>query len=157
GSCPVSARSVATVKNGITMDRLRSDGRRFMEEISREHYLASSGNKDQAELQPIYAKYRHIMDADSLAMVLERFKETKPGTEDRRWGGLLLEWQAEAQSARELAALDEREMAWESSAVMTLSDGSKMQYEQAAIEIGNATDRARRLDIEKARNKLVEN
>src|SRR5262245_37772515 len=119
-----------------------------MEEISRENYLASAGLKKAPEFQPIYAKYAHIMNADSLAMVLERFKSTKAGTPEHKSARLMLEWQAEAQSARELAPLDEREIAWESSAMLTLPDGSKLQFEEASIEMGNTPDRARRLAIE---------
>jgi hypothetical protein len=144
------------VTGGINPDRLRADGQRFMEEISREHYLAASGQKETAELQPIYARYRHVMDADSLAMVLEQFKASTPGTEAHRSARQLLEWQAEAQSARELAPLDEREIAWESSAMIALPDGSKLQFEEASIEMGNTSDRARRLAIESARAKLVD-
>jgi len=127
-----------------------------MEEISREHYQASSGLKATAEFQPIYAKFAHVMNEESLAMVLERFKSAKRGTEEHRSARLLLEWQAEAQSSRELAPLDEREIAWEASAMIALPDGSKLQYEEASIEMGNSLDRARRLAIEAARAKLVE-
>ena len=90
----------------MTLDRLRTDGQRFMEEISREHYLASSGQKETAELSPIYARYGHVMNEESLALVLERFKGATPGSEEHRGARLLLEWQAEAQSSRELASLD---------------------------------------------------
>ena len=127
-----------------------------MEEISREHYLASSGQKETAELQPIYARYRHVMDEESLALALDRFKSTTPGTEEHRSARLLLEWQAEAQSGRELAPLDEREIAWESKAMISLPDGSRLQFEEASIEMGNTTDRKRRLAIEAARARLVE-
>ena len=140
----------------LSIEQLRADGARFMEEISREYYLAASGLKEQAELQPIYARYRHIMNADSLAMVLERFKGAKAGSEDHRSARLLLEWQAESQSARELAPLDEREMAWETSAMIGLADGSKLEYERAAIEIANGTDRPKRMAIEAGRAALVE-
>lgn len=140
----------------LSVDRLRSEGGQFMEEISREYYLAASGHKEQAELQPIYARHRDIMSADSLALVLERFKGAAAGSDDRRAARILLEWQAEAQSARELAPLDEREMAWESSAMIPLPDGSRLPYERAPIEMANGTDRARRLAIEAARHALVE-
>ena len=37
-----------------------------MEEISREFYLAHSGQKPTAELQPIYARYAPILGPDAL-------------------------------------------------------------------------------------------
>jgi hypothetical protein len=144
------------VKGGLSLDRLRSDGQRFMEEISREYYQAASGLKATAELQPIYARYKHVMDEESLGLVLDMFRSAKAGTPEHRSARLLLEWQAEAQSARELAPLDEQAIAWENSAVVTLPDGSQIQYEETSIEIGNSTDRARRLAIEAARSKVVE-
>ena len=141
---------------GLSLDRLRAEGAQFIEAISREYYLAGSGLKDTAELQPIYKKHAEIMSADALALVKERFQGAKPGSEEHRSLRLMLEWQAEAQSARELAPLDEREIAWESSAVIPLPDGTKLPYERAPIEIANGTDRPRRLAIEAARATLVE-
>jgi hypothetical protein len=140
----------------LTLDRLRKDGEAFMEEISREYLLAATGHKATADFQPIYAKYAHVMNEESLALTVDAFKSAKAGSEEHRSARLLLEWQAEAQSARELAPLDEKEIAWENSAMITLPDGSKLQFEEASIEMGNATDRGRRLAIELARAKLVE-
>jgi hypothetical protein len=69
---------------------------------------------------------------------------------------MLLEWQADAQSQRVLAPLDEREIAWEGSAVVKLADGTKVQFERTPIEMANSTDRGLRLAIEEGRAKLVE-
>ena len=126
-----------------------------MEELTREYYLAHAGHKATAELQPLYKKYGAILSSESLAMTIEAFRETLPGTEEHRQTRILLEWQADSLSGRELAPLDEREIAWESSAMITLSDGTPMQYERAPIEIANSGDRARRLAIDKARETLV--
>ena len=139
----------------LTLERLRRDGQAFSEEISREYYLAASGLKPTAELQPIYEKHRAIMSADSLGLARETLASAVPGSEEHRQARILLEWQSEAQSARELASLDEREMAWESSAMATLPDGTRVQYERTQIDMANATDRRQRLAIEKARAKLV--
>jgi hypothetical protein len=140
----------------LSIERLRHDGQAFMEEISREYYLAGSGHKATAELQPIYAKYQDVMSADSLALTLEAFRGASAGSEEHRQARILLDWQAEAQSSRELAPLDEREIAWETSALVTLPDGTKMQFERTPIDMANSTDRGRRLAIEKARSTLVE-
>jgi len=145
-----------TSTGSLTMERLRRDGQAFSEEISREFYLASSGLKPTAELQPVYEKYRAIMSEDSLALALDAFKGAPPESEDRRQTRILLEWQADSQSGRQLAALDEREIAWEASAMVTLPDGERVQYERTAIEMANSTDRRYRLAIEKARATLVE-
>src|SRR3954465_14600283 len=102
----------------LSLDRLRRDGERFMEELSREYYLAHSGQKASAELQPVYEKYADILGPDALGMALELFLAAAPQSEEQRGLRLLADWLAESQSARELAPLDEREIAWEGSAVV---------------------------------------
>ncbi len=139
-----------------SLDRLRRDGQAFSEEISREYYLAAAGLKPTAELQPIYEKYSAIMSPETLAMTLESFREATPGTEEQRQARILLEWLAGLQSGRQLAPLEEREIAWEASAMISLPDGSQLQFERSPIEMANSTDRAHRLAIHKARSSLVE-
>jgi hypothetical protein len=140
----------------LDLSRLRRDGQAFSEEISREYYLAGAGLKATADLQPIYQRYATITSEDSLALTLDAFRSSTPDTEERRQARMLLEWQAESQSSRELAPLDEREIAWEGSAMVALPDATRIQYERAPIEMANATDRASRLAIEKARYSLVD-
>jgi hypothetical protein len=145
-----------TTSARLDLTRLRREGQAFSEEYSREYYLAGAGLKPTAELQLIYKRYAAIMSEDSLALTLEAFKASTPGTEEHRSARILLEWQAESQSSRELAPLDEREIAWESSATMTLPDGARVQFERAPIEMANSIDRAFRLAIEDARSLLVD-
>ena len=139
----------------LTLDRLRRDGQAFTEDISRESYLAHAGHKPAAEFKPIYDRYAHVLGDDALALTLERFKDSEKGTEEHRSAGMLLEWQLESQASRSLAELDEREIAWESAAYIETSDGDRVQYQAAAIEIANEPDRARRLALDEARAALV--
>jgi hypothetical protein len=127
-----------------------------MQEISREYYLAHSGHKPTAELQPIYAKHAEAFSPDALALARESFLGALPGSEEQRSTRLMLDWLAESQSSRELAPLDEREIAWEASAMITLPDGRGVQYEASSIQIANSTDRNERHTIEAARAALVE-
>ena len=139
----------------LTLARLRTEGQAFTEEISRESYLAHSGRKTGAEFTPIYDKYSDILGTDALDVTLEEFKNAGKGTEERRAASMLLDWQLESQASRSLAELDEREIAWESTAVITTSDGEQVQYQAAAIEIANERDRSRRLALDAARADLV--
>ncbi|MEO7367956.1 MAG: hypothetical protein ABIZ36_08365 [Gemmatimonadaceae bacterium] len=139
----------------LTLDRLRKDGQAFTEEISRESYLAHSGKKPSAEFKPIYDRYAHVLGDEALALTLDLFKTTGKGTEEHRSASLLLEWQLESQASRSLAELDEREIAWESSAVITTDDDKQIPYQTAAIEIANEKDRKKRLALDEARAKLV--
>jgi len=141
--------------SALNIERLRTEGEAFNTEISREYYLALSGNKPSAELQPIYAKHAEIMSKDALELTIEAFKAAPEGSEERRAARNLVDWEVDAQASRELAALDERQIAWEAHAVVQLADGQQVPFEKASIEMGNSTDRARRQAIEKARSALV--
>jgi hypothetical protein len=138
----------------LTLDRLRTEGQSFMEELSREYYLAGSGLKPTAELQPIYDRHAQIIGPDALHLVREEMARAPAASDERRAARMLLEWLAELQSSRELAPLEEREIGWESSAVVRL-EGREIEYQQTAIVVANTTDRRERLRIEKARNMLV--
>ena len=139
----------------LTLDRLRRDGQAFTEDISRESYLAHSGHKPVAEFKPIYDKYAHVLGTDALDLSLELFKNAEKGSEAHRSAALLLEWQLESQASRSLAELDEREVAWESSAFIETPEGVRVQYQAAAIEIANQKDRRKRLELDEARAALV--
>lgn len=142
--------------SALNLDRLRRDGQAFSEEISRESYLAHSGQKPVAELTPIYERYSAILGRDALDFTLGLFRDTAKGTEENRSARYLLEWQLEAQASRSLASLDEAEIALESSAYVQTVDGRQIQYQAAAIEIANETDRPSRLALDDARAALVE-
>ena len=140
----------------LSIERLRRDGEKFMEELSREYYLAHAGLKASAELQPIYHTHRAILSEDALELTRESFASSAEGSDERRSARVLLDWQVQSQSDRELAALDEREIAWEGEAVVRTADGREIQYQRTAIELANTLDRQERARIEAARRTLVE-
>jgi hypothetical protein len=147
----------ATVATSDLMrDNMRREGQAFMEAISREFYEAHAGLKPTADLQPIYARYRDILGADALRVTREEFLEHPAGSEDHRSARLLLEWQVESQTGRVVADLDEREIAWETSAAVTLPDGRGVPYQRVVIELANLSNRRERLELDDARATLVE-
>jgi hypothetical protein len=143
-------------KGELTLDQIRRDGQVFMEEVSREIYESHAGLKSTAELEPIYERHAGIMDRDALDLVRSDFQSSKPGSEELRSSRILLEWEVESQAGRALASIEEREIAWEASAVVKLDDGRGVPYQRAAIEIANSTDRGERLALDSARSSLVE-
>jgi len=143
--------------SNLDLQRLRAEGQAFMEEISRESYLAFAGLKKTAELQPIYEKYDRVFGLEALELTLDAFRSTPDGTDDKRSAQSLLEWEIESQAAKPLAALDEREIEWENTAIIRSPDGRVVQYQAAPIEIANTHDRRARLALDEARAKLVEN
>ena len=139
----------------LDLERLRSEGQAFMEAISRESYLAFAGHKKTAELQPIYQQYERVLGVEALELTLEAFRSAPDGSDEKRSAQVLLEWEIESQAAKPLAALDEREIAWENTAVVRSPDGRVVQYQAVPIEIGNTRDRSLRLALDAARAKLV--
>ena len=102
----------------LDLQRLRAEGQAFMEAISRESYLAFAGLKKTAELRPIYEKYDHVLGIEALELTLDAFRSAPEKTDDKRSAQSLLEWEIESQAAKPLAALDEREIEWENTAVI---------------------------------------
>ncbi|HTE46037.1 MAG TPA: hypothetical protein VK636_12375 [Gemmatimonadaceae bacterium] len=141
----------------LSLETLRKRGEAFSEEISKEYYLAHAGHKATAELQPVYARYADVLGPDSLEFSLEELEGAPPDSDEQRSARQFVEWQAEAQSARQLSALDEREIAWEGSAIVRVPDGRQFEYEAVSIEIANCVDQRDRHAIEAARATLVAN
>jgi hypothetical protein len=139
----------------LSIDRLRREGERFLQALSREFYEAHAGLKPAAELQPIYRKFSPVLGQDALEVAREFFLGAAEGTDEQRSARILLDWQVESQSSRQLAALDEREIAWEGDAVVRLDDGRQIPYQRTSIELGNSTDPKERAMIERARAALV--
>jgi len=137
------------------LDALRERGEAFLVELSREYYEAHAGLKDEAQLQPIFARHARAFDDDALAQVQERFRDAAPGSEAHRSTRMLLDWLVESRCGRELAELEEREIAWEASAVIRGNDGAEEPYQRASITIANTRDKKERQALDDARAKLV--
>jgi Peptidase family M3 len=136
----------------LSLERLRRGGQGLMEDVSREYYLAHAGLKSTAELQPIYARHAQVVGPEALELSLEEFA----GHSGDRSARMILEWQVETHAARLVAPSEEREIAWEATAMVKLPDGSVVPYQRAGIEIANSTDRAERQVLDAARADLVE-
>jgi len=140
----------------MSLERLRDRAQSFTEDISRETYLAYSGLKPEAALQAVYERHADVLSDDTLAECIERFRDAAAGSEDARAARMMLEWQVESRVARQLAALDEREVALENKVMIRLADGSVIPYQRAAIDIANSRDVAERRALDTARVRAVE-
>ncbi len=138
------------------LDVLRERGEAFLVELSREYYEAHSGLKENAQLQPIFKRHAAAFDDEAFAQVLDRFRDAPAGSDAHCSARLLLDWLVESRCGRELAALEEREIAWEGSANITLADGTVEPYQRAAITVANTRDKKERQALDDARAKLVE-
>ena len=135
--------------------RLRQRGEAFLERLSREQYRALAGLEPAPAFQAIYAEFADVHGAEAVALAREAWADTPAGSEERRRARLLLEWVAETHAGQVLAPLDEVELAWEASAVVSTADGRRVPYARVAIEVANERDRAERLRLDAARAALV--
>jgi hypothetical protein len=140
----------------LTLAVLRRDGEAFMEAFVREQYLAVSGQKPNAELRPIYARFAHVLGPGALELTRDAFRTATPGSEESRSARALLDWEVQYHASRELAELDERVIAWEATSVIRLPDGREVPYQRAPVDIATEPDRGQRLALDDARAALVE-
>ena len=126
-----------------------------MQDLSRSQWMVGAGYASEIDLRGIYAQHAAALSADSFEAAREAYRSAAPASDEQRSARSLLDWQLEAHASRATAELEERELAWEASAVIALDDGRRLPYHRAAIEIANATDRAERLMLDRARSTLV--
>jgi hypothetical protein len=126
-----------------------------MEELAREYYEAQAGLRSEAHFQSVYARHPRLTSDDALEAAREAFRGAPSGSDDRRSARMMFDWVAETRVSRALAELDEREIAWEGTAMVRLDDGARVPYARIAIEIANAGDRGKRMALERARAALV--
>ncbi|MGI8507937.1 MAG: hypothetical protein ACR2MQ_01275 [Gemmatimonadaceae bacterium] len=131
--------------------QLRERAQSFTEDVSRESYLAHSGQKATAALQAIYSRYANILSDEAFELCVERFNGAAAGSEEQRAARMMLEWEVESRVGQVLAPLEEREIALEHSAMVRIGDGPEIPYSRAAIDIANTVDRAERNSIDAAR------
>jgi hypothetical protein len=138
-----------------SLDEIRRRGEAFLEDVSREYHAAHAGLKASAELQPIYNRHADAYGAEAMAVVREAFSAAAPGSEEHRSARMLLDWLVGSDVGRQLAAVEEREFAWERNATITLPDGTVEPYQRAPITIANTTDAVARNALDDARAALA--
>jgi hypothetical protein len=126
----------------VTPAQLIQLGEAMHRELGREYYLTGAGLKRQATFQTIYDKYAALLTDEALAAA--RAAGSKP----------VVEWIVGVRAGRLVAPLEERQLAWEQSAVVRVGDRA-VPYLRAPIELSNEPDRARRLGLDRERARLV--
>ena len=120
----------------------RTEAEAFLSALDREYYLHFSGQKDEFEIEAIYARHARLFSRDAVEALREG---------DSRE---LLKFAAEGyveQAVNELSA----ELARLEASLEVEIDGETYPYRQAAVVQANERDPARRRAIEDARNELV--
>ena len=145
-----------SARESSALDAVRARGEAFLTDVSREYYSSHAGLKPVAELQPIYERHREAFGDESFDLTMALLKNAAPGSGDHRSGRMLVEWQIESRVGRELAPLEEREIAWEGEAIVPLANGGGEPYRRASITIANTRDAKERRALDNARASLVE-
>lgn len=138
-----------------SLDGVRSRAEAFVEEISHEVLGALTGMKTGADLQPIYGKHAAAFGDAAMDAVRSARTTAAPGSDAARSARVLLEWLIDSRIGRELAPLDERDLAWEATAKVTLPDGSAEPYQRVAITMSNTLDAKGRRVLDDARAMLI--
>ena len=128
----------------MSIERLRREGEAFSQELALEFYHSLSGLKPDAQLQPLYQRYRAIFSDESLEVAREMFTGSANDSDDRRSARILLDWQVESRSSRQLAPLDEREIAWEGEASVRRHSASASKSRPSETSAATCSMRRRR-------------
>lgn len=121
----------------MTLEELRARGEAMNTALGRESYEAGAGLKAETHFAELFEQYADLASEEALEVA--------------RPVPLLREWVTDTRIGRAVAPLDDRLHAWESSAEISLPDGSRMPLQRAAIAIANEPDRERRQAIDRAR------
>jgi hypothetical protein len=136
----------------LTLDRLRREAEALSEGVARALWEAHAGHAPTAALQPLYARHAAAYSDEALALARELLEAGDAVAPTDR---ALAEWVAETRVARTLAPHDEREIAWERTAIVRLPDGGQVEYGRVPIVLANTRERGERLALEAARAALV--
>jgi hypothetical protein len=122
----------------VDLDRYRAEADEFMTEISREHYLHFSGQKEEFEIEPIYERHAGLF--------------SRAAVDELRGGGNreLLYFAVQGLMGQETKA-EEAEVARREAALEIEVDGQTIPLRQSPVVQANEADPDRRAAIERAR------
>ena len=123
----------------MELSAYRTGAEAFITAMDREYYLHFSGQKDDFEIDPIYARHEDLFSRESV----EELRELG--------NPLLLEFAIKGLLGRETSE-DTAELARREAALEIEADGETMPFREAPVRQANAEDPARRAAIEAARN-----
>ena len=143
-----------TLVMSLDIDSYAIEAEKFVTALDREYYLHFAGYKETFEIEPIYERHAGLFDRSKIEDLRANLERAAPGDEQRRARYLLqlgVDGFVGLETKKQSAELAERE-----SALVVEFDGRKEPYRQAAIVQANEPDSERRLEIERARNALLE-
>jgi hypothetical protein len=139
---------------GLDMDSYSAEAEDFLSAIDREYYQHFAGHKETYEVAPIYERHAGLFERSALEELRELLSKAEPGDDERRCR-YLLQLAAEGFIGEQTKALS-TELAERESKLSIEVDGTDVSYRQTSIVQANEPDPNRRLEIEEARNELLE-
>jgi hypothetical protein len=138
----------------LDTDSYAAEAERFVSAIDREYFMHFAGHKDGYEIAPIYERHARLFERGVVERLRDALGQAGPGDDERRHRYLLqlaVEGFIGEQTKAAATELAERE------STLTIEwAGGEESYRQAAIVQSNEPDPGRRLEIEQARNELLE-
>ncbi len=135
------------------LQRIRSDLEQFTIEIDREYYLNGAGLKDKLESSPIYARYGHLFNRQTIDQVQAHVKIAKG--EDERRLRYLRAFLVNDYLENQVKELSDKFLTEESGANIDIG-GKTTSFRQSQVILAEEPDRNRRSSIFEARNKVIE-
>ena len=136
------------------LDNYAAEAERFVGAIDREYFMHFAGHKDGYEIAPIYERHAGLFEREVVERLRDALGQAEPGDDQRRHRYLLqlaVEGFIGEQTKAATTELAERE-----STLAIEWAGGEESYRQAAIVQSNEPDPERRLEIEQARNAVLE-
>ena len=129
------------------IDQYRQEYASFNSDLTLEFYLYHSGRKDEFSLRPIYERYIHLFDSDSIDRLTRELKETSPHFESSRTAlNHLLCFAINGRLEGAAKEITEAISLHESSAKMGFRE-TNLTFQDSAVAVGTEGDPSRRREV----------
>ncbi len=131
------------------IEPIRAELEKFTQEIEKEHYDNSSGQKEDLNTSAIYSKYNGIFTDETLVEEVKNRRVYQRGPEKMRMS-YLFSMLASSYIGRKLTETTDKISTMETKAEVEI-DGKKVPFRYSAVSLANEPDHAKREIIDKAR------
>ncbi|HXF39521.1 MAG TPA: hypothetical protein VN687_07395, partial [Blastocatellia bacterium] len=132
------------------LDQYRCDFADFHSSCAREHYLFHSGQKNKLEIAPIYERYSHLFEQDTIEKLKSEL-DVSPTVSIKR----LLAAATEQFLENSVKQLTEAISDYEATAIVQ-SNGSEMTFQDATVCVTTEGDREKRRAVYRGRLGVIE-
>ena len=138
------------MKGKLNLEEVRSDAQKFYTAESTENYLHLSGQKSDLQLSNIYDTYQHLFSKE----LIQQLIEMSQGQVDGRRINYLISFLVRNYLGLAVKELHDQIVTQGAQATIEV-DGKASSYRHAEILIANASDPAKREEINRKRNAIL--